>query len=114
MRRKPLFLIIPIILCLLIAFSFAESSYDASTMRLLRHNGTVQIYDVSGAPRFLLDNVRFASGEAMETGEDGTASVSLDDSKVTDPAAQISVAQLKEDGILLKKGKKGFCRIKLV
>ena len=40
--------------------------------------------------------------------------VSLDDSKVTDPAAQISVAQLKEDGILLKKGKKGFCRIKLV
>ena len=39
--------------------------------------------------------------------------VSLDDSKVTDPAAQISVSQLKEDGILLKKGKKGFCRIKL-
>ena len=81
MRRKPLLLIIPIVLCLLISFSFAES-YDASTMRLLRHDGTVQIYDVSGAPRFLLVNVRFASGEAMETGEDGTASVSLDDSKI--------------------------------
>jgi ABC-type multidrug transport system fused ATPase/permease subunit len=40
--------------------------------------------------------------------------VSLDDVKVTDPAAQISALQLKEDGILLKKGKKGFCRIKLV
>lgn len=88
MRRKsPLYISILLILLLLfsfavISFSFAESSYDASTMRLLRHDGTVQIYDVSGAPRFLLDNVRFASGEAMETGEDGTASVSLDDSKI--------------------------------
>ena len=87
MRKKPLLLIIPLIILLLVSFavipaSLAEESYDASTMRLLRHGGTVQIYDVSGLPRFLLDNVRFASGEAMETGEDGSASVSLDDSKI--------------------------------
>ncbi len=88
MRRKsPLYISILLILLLLFSFavisaSFAEESYSASAMRLLRYNGTVQIFDVSGAPRFLLENVRFASGEAMETGEDGTASVSLDDSKI--------------------------------
>lgn len=37
--------------------------------------------------------------------------VSINDQKVTDPSAVISPDQLSEDGALLKKGKKGFCRI---
>ncbi len=71
MRRKPLLLIIPLIILFLISSSFAESApdYAATTMRLLRYDGAVQIYDVTGAPRFLLENVRFASGETMITGE---------------------------------------------
>lgn len=40
--------------------------------------------------------------------------VSLDDRKVTDPGAVVLIDQLKDKGILLKKGKKGFCRISLI
>ena len=37
--------------------------------------------------------------------------VSVDDRKVTDPAAALTPEQIGEKGVLLKKGKKGFCRI---
>jgi len=39
--------------------------------------------------------------------------VSLNDEKITDPAAVVSAELLKKDAALLKKGKKGFCRIVL-
>ena len=38
--------------------------------------------------------------------------VSLDGEKVTDPVAAVSVDQVSQ-GLLLKKGKKGFCRVVL-
>ena len=37
--------------------------------------------------------------------------VSLDNRKITDPSAVISAKDLENDGVLLKKGKKGFCRV---
>ena len=37
--------------------------------------------------------------------------VSVDDCKVTDPAGVLTPGQIGEKGVLLKKGKKGFCRI---
>ena len=37
--------------------------------------------------------------------------VYLGDEKVEDFGAQVSAEQLHGDGILLKKGKKGFCRL---
>lgn len=37
--------------------------------------------------------------------------VSVNDQKMTDPAASISLDQFGKDGILLKKGKKGFSRV---
>ncbi|MBQ3406310.1 MAG: FecR domain-containing protein [Lachnospiraceae bacterium] len=60
---------------------FAED-YTASTMRLLRHEGTVEITDASGKKRAVLENVRFSSGEAITTGKESTASVGLDSDKV--------------------------------
>ncbi|MCR5296634.1 MAG: tyrosine--tRNA ligase [Clostridiales bacterium] len=39
--------------------------------------------------------------------------VSIDDEKVTDTAAAVTAEQLSGDGILLKKGKKSFCRVLL-
>ena len=60
---------------------FAED-YTASTMRLLRHEGTIEITDASGKKRAVLENVRFSSGEAMTTGKESTASVGLDSDKV--------------------------------
>ncbi len=74
------------ILCVLaLALSLSPAcadSYDAGTMRLLRHEGAVEIFDVSGQSRFVMDNVRFASGESLQTGADGLASVGLDESKI--------------------------------
>ena len=55
-------LLLVLALALSLACSASAESYDAGTMRLLRHEGTVEIFDVQGNPRFLLDNVRFASG----------------------------------------------------
>ena len=43
----------------------------------------------------------------------GQNAVSLDNVKITDAAAVIDYASISPDGILLKKGKKGFCRIVL-
>ena len=68
---------------LLIAFGTVLSeSYSASTMRLLHYEGDVQIEDASGQSRFVMENVRFSSGEAMRTGEGSNASVSLDPGKI--------------------------------
>ena len=39
--------------------------------------------------------------------------VSLENDKVTDVAAVLTAEQIGKDGILLKKGKKGFCRVVL-
>ena len=85
MKRKILSAVCVILLFMLFlipAPAAAEESYDASTMRLLRYDGDVQILDVTGVPRFVLENVRFDSGEALLTGEAATASVSMDDTKI--------------------------------
>ena len=37
--------------------------------------------------------------------------VSVNDQKITDIGAVLTRAQLGKEGILLKKGKKGFCRV---
>lgn len=54
----------------------------ATTMRLLRVEGTVSIEDSKGSSKQVLDNLRFQSGDALSTGEDGLASVGLDDYKI--------------------------------
>ncbi|MBR5750832.1 MAG: FecR domain-containing protein, partial [Clostridia bacterium] len=77
------FAIAGLILALMSTAGFAESeSYSANTMRLMRHDGDVVIEDTAGNARFVMDNVRFASGEAMRTGAGSSASVSLDSTKI--------------------------------
>ncbi len=39
-------------------------------------------------------------------------SISCDDEKITDYAAALTAEQLSGDGVILKKGKKGFCRVR--
>ena len=87
-----------LLLLLALAVSASADSYDASTMRLLRHEGTVEIFDAAGEPRFLLDNVRFVSGESMRTGADGQASVSLDDSRIVSLDKSSRVQFIQEAG----------------
>ena len=100
-RTSAFFLRLTAVLLLVLALSAGAAqgeSYEASTMRLLRHEGTVEIFDTSGEPRFLLDNVRFVSGESIRTGGDGQASVSLDDTKIVSMAADTRVEFIQESG----------------
>jgi len=60
----------------------ANNRYLATTMRLLRVEGTVNIEDSTGAVKPVIDNIRFESGDALSTGSDGLASVGLDDTKI--------------------------------
>ena len=60
----------------------ANNRYLATTMRLLRVEGTVTIEDSTGAAKPVIDNIRFQSGDALNTGSDGLASVGLDDTKI--------------------------------
>ncbi|NLG56653.1 MAG: FecR domain-containing protein, partial [Rhodococcus sp.] len=87
-------ILLTLILSLALGTAAAES-YDASTIRLLRYEGTVEILDAEGESRFVLENVRFQSGETMRTGEDGTASVGLDDTKIVtlDTMSQVAFTQ---------------------
>ena len=59
-----------------------NSGYMATTMRLLRVEGTVNIEDSNGNVKPVIDNIRFQSGDALSTGSDGLASIGLDDSKI--------------------------------
>lgn len=60
----------------------ARSKYLATTMRLLKVEGTVNIEDSKGGTKPVVDNMRFQSGDALNTGADGLASVGLDDTKI--------------------------------
>ena len=90
-----LLLVLSLVLAL-VPCALAES-YNAGTMRLLRYEGSVEILDPEGAPRFVLENVRFASGESLRTGEDGIASVGLDESKIVTLDSSSQVEFIQED-----------------
>ncbi len=78
-----------------------SEEYTAGTMRLLHYEGTVEIENAAGSPRFVMENVRFGSGEAMRTGESSMASVGLDDSKILTMDAESRVEFIKEGNHML-------------
>ncbi len=70
MKLRPLvrlILLLTILTCAVYGACAAES-FSANTMRLLRYEGTVEIEDAAGKPRFIMENARFHSGESMRTG----------------------------------------------
>jgi hypothetical protein len=67
-------------------------------MRLLHVEGTVNIEDGKGKVKPVFDNVRFQSGDALNTGIDGLASVGLDDTKIV-------TLQNESRAEFMKKGK---------
>ena len=83
--KKVLFAVIAAALLITVAgliIYFATQGYYANTMRLLRIEGTVNIEDSKGGSKPVIDNIRFQSGDALNTGSDGLASVGLDDTKI--------------------------------
>lgn len=71
-----------IVAAIVIAIVMSRNGYLANTMRLLRVEGTVNIENGDGGTKPVIDNIRFQSGDALNTGADGLASVGLDDSKI--------------------------------
>ena len=83
-----------VIVCVIIS----RNNYLATTMRLLRVEGTVNIEDSRGGSKPVSQNIRFQSGDALNTGTDGLASVGLDDAKIV-------TLQHESRAEFLKKGK---------
>ena len=81
-KRNLLSSLAVLIAALLLCAGASAESVEADTIRFLRAEGEVTIYNPAGQPRFAVANARFGSGEAIETGEDGYAAISLDDTKI--------------------------------
>lgn len=71
-----------VVAAVVIGIVVSRNNYIATTMRLLRIEGTVNIEDSKGASKPVMDNLRFKSGDALNTGDDGLASVGLDEHKI--------------------------------
>ena len=67
-----------VVVCIVLS----RSKYLATTMRLLHAEGTVNIEDSRGGTKPVSNNLRFQSGDALNTGNDGLATVGLDDTKI--------------------------------
>ena len=87
--------------------ALAEDEYSAQSMRLLHYEGEVEILDANGKPRFVMENARFKSGEAMRTGEASTASVSLDATKIVTMDQQSLLEFIKQGNHMLLTLKEG-------
>ncbi|MBR6483438.1 MAG: FecR domain-containing protein [Clostridiales bacterium] len=67
---------------IIIAIILSTTGYYATTMRLLRVEGTVNIEDGNGNSKPIMENARFQSGDAINTGSASLASIGLDDDKI--------------------------------
>ncbi|MBR6211288.1 MAG: FecR domain-containing protein [Clostridiales bacterium] len=88
-------------------FLINRNNILATTMRLLKVEGTVNIEDASGTVKPVIDNIRFTSGDTLSTGSDGLASIGLDDTKIVtlqnDSSAQF-IKNGKQIELKLKQG----------
>ena len=81
--KNRMILVWALVVTLLMAAAPAlAEEYAASTIRLERYEGDLQIEDANGKPRFFMEGVRLASGDVMTTGTASAASVSLDATKI--------------------------------
>lgn len=59
-----------------------QNGYQATSMRLLHSEGTVNVENAKGASKPISENLKFQSGDAVSTGADGLVTVGLDDTKI--------------------------------
>ena len=88
-------------------FLINRNSILATTMRLLKVEGTVNIEDASGTVKPVIDNIRFTSGDTLSTGSDGLASIGLDDTKIVTLQNDSSAQFLKNGKQIELKLKQG-------
>ena len=105
--RRLFTLLTAALLALAVCGTARAEDYSAANMRLLHYEGEVEILDASGNPRFIMENARFASGEAMRTGPQSSASVSLDATKILTLDADSRVGFFQQGGAMVLKLEKG-------
>ena len=86
-----------VVVAAVVIIFLSRNNYLAKTMRLLRVEGTVNIESSTGGTKPAADNIRFQSGDALNTGSDGLASVGLDDTKII-TLQNDSRAEFKKNG----------------
>ena len=57
-----------VIAAVIVVILLANGSLRATSMRLLRMEGTVKLYDADNNEKTLVDNMRFTSGDSISTG----------------------------------------------
>nr|MCR4767257.1 hypothetical protein [Saccharofermentans sp.] len=62
-----------VVVAAVVIIFLSRNNYLAKTMRLLRVEGTVNIESSTGGTKPAADNIRFQSGDALNTGSDGLA-----------------------------------------
>ena len=81
--KRKIFIVTMITVAAAVIFATACNKNNlATTMRLLRSEGTVSIEDSKGTSKPVIENLKFRSGDALVTGSDGLASVGLDETKI--------------------------------
>ena len=78
-----------------------NSGIKATSMRLLRMEGTVTLEDINGNEKSIVDNMRFTNGDALSTGEASLASIALDEHKIV-TLDENSRAQFLREGNMLE------------
>lgn len=86
-----------VIAAVIIGVLLLNGGIRSTSMRLLRMEGIVKLEDANGVEKTLVDNMRFANGDAIRTGGASLASIALDDSKVV-TLDENSRAQFLKDG----------------
>ena len=107
LAEKTVLILIAVLLTALVFDTALAESYTGQTMRLMHYEGEVEITDAGGKPRFVMENVRFSSGESMHTFENSLASVSLDASKIVTLDQQSRVEFLKQGNQMVLNLKDG-------
>ena len=71
-----------IVIGIIVLILTMNSGLTATTMRLLKIEGTVTLQDASGSEKTIVENMRFSSGDSVTTGTASLASIALDDHKI--------------------------------
>ncbi len=98
--KKKKFIVIAIVLVLaiigLVVFLVFRESIKATTMRILRLEGTVSLQDDSGM-KSVKENLRLVSGNVLDTSVDSLVSIGLDDVKIV-TLDELSRAKFNQSG----------------
>ena len=84
----------------LLSATVMAETYTATTMRLLHYEGTVEIVDSSGKSSLVMENIRFNSGDSLQTGAASSASVGMDSTKIVTLDENTKVEFTKESNAM--------------